>query len=359
MALRPLGPAVQDRFVLPLVIRTAKRETVLGPDDERRPAATRLAERRLQHVQLTGGHRHVDGTSAVGNRRRQRCQQEVVEAAAQVVVQDGPTRAALPVLGRIGVVHVIGWIQKSHVRRLALQQPVVVLRDGRIPAQQPVPAQHPDVARMGDRILGHFRQRRRLRLAVALLPVHQISERVRIETRQRQVEVRRVERGQLGAQHGFVPARVLGDAVVRDHQGPPLRGAQVVQHHHRHHRQSQLHGSGKASVACDDDAVATGQDGVGEPELHDAGRDLRDLFVGVRPGVGGVGGEPLDRPVLDLACEPGRRHCTTSSPARRSAATAAKVWPVDCSVTGASGKFCWKRLIVTSTYSGAISTLRH
>ncbi len=87
----------------------------------------------------------------------------------------------------------------------------------------------------------------------------------------------------------------------------------------------------------DDDAVATSQDRIGEPELHDAGRDLRDLFVGMRPGVGGVGGEPLDRPVLDLARKPGGRHFATSSPARRPAATAAKGCPVDCSVTSTSG----------------------
>ena len=47
-----LLPAVEDRFVLALVVRAAEREGVLRPDHEGRPLATSLAEGRLQRVEL-------------------------------------------------------------------------------------------------------------------------------------------------------------------------------------------------------------------------------------------------------------------------------------------------------------------
>ena len=49
--IRAFLPAVQDRFVLALVVRPPHRERVLRPDDERGPVAARLAERLLQRVQ--------------------------------------------------------------------------------------------------------------------------------------------------------------------------------------------------------------------------------------------------------------------------------------------------------------------
>jgi len=51
-------------------------------------------------------------------------------------------------------------------------------------------------------------------------------------------------------------------------------------------------------VAGDHPALAVGEDRVGEPELADAGRDLRHLGVGVRPGVAGVGDQRRDRRVF-------------------------------------------------------------
>ena len=47
-----LLPAVQDRFVLTLVIRSAQREGVLGPNHESRPLAARIQPGFLQGVQL-------------------------------------------------------------------------------------------------------------------------------------------------------------------------------------------------------------------------------------------------------------------------------------------------------------------
>ncbi len=52
-------PAVQDRLVLPLVIRPAKREVVLRPDHEGGPVAARVGERLVQRMQLRRGDRRV------------------------------------------------------------------------------------------------------------------------------------------------------------------------------------------------------------------------------------------------------------------------------------------------------------
>ena len=59
--LRTVLPAIEDRFVLPLVISAPEREGILGPDHEGRPFAPGLAERFLQRVELRGGHADVDG----------------------------------------------------------------------------------------------------------------------------------------------------------------------------------------------------------------------------------------------------------------------------------------------------------
>ena len=52
VARRTLGPTVQDRFVLALVVRAPEREGVLGPDDEGRPLAAGGAEGGLQGVEF-------------------------------------------------------------------------------------------------------------------------------------------------------------------------------------------------------------------------------------------------------------------------------------------------------------------
>ena len=50
------------------------------------------------------------------------------------------------------------------------------------------------------------------------------------------------------------------------------------------------------------------QDRVVESELRDAGGDLRDLRVGVRPRIAGVRNEFVERPVLDALGHGMRKH---------------------------------------------------
>ena len=66
--IRALLPAVQNGFVLALVVRATEREGVLGPDDERGPLAARLDPGLLQGVQLRGAHGHV--AAALGDHQQ-------------------------------------------------------------------------------------------------------------------------------------------------------------------------------------------------------------------------------------------------------------------------------------------------
>jgi hypothetical protein len=54
--------------------------------------------------------------------------------------------AAKPVLGRVGVVHAIGWITKHHVGELAAEHALDVSQHGGVAAQQAVVAQRPEVS---------------------------------------------------------------------------------------------------------------------------------------------------------------------------------------------------------------------
>src|SRR5690606_3211227 len=98
------------------------------------------------------------------------------------------------------------------------------------------------------------------------------------------------------------------------------------------------------------------EDRIGEAELGDAGSDLRHLLLGVGARVAGIGQQFGGRPLLELVGQP--VHAATSFSDSRSAATCSKDWPVAIRVIGTPGWLCWKRLMATSTYSGAISMLR-
>jgi hypothetical protein len=64
----------------------------------------------------------------------------------------------------------------------------------------------------------------------------------------------------------------------------------------------------EATVACDDAGLGINQYRVIETEFGDAGGDLRDLGVRVRPGISGIRDELLDQPVLDPLGHPMKVH---------------------------------------------------
>ena len=101
-----------------------------------------------------------------------------------------------------------------------------------------------------------------------------------------------MQRLQLEAEHFLVPARVFRDLVVRDDERALLRWAEIVQHDDRNLIEAQLLRRRQPTMASDDHAVRTDQDGVCEPELADGIGDLRDLPGGVRPRIARVGHQP-------------------------------------------------------------------
>ena len=100
-------------------------------------------------------------------------------------------------------------------------------------------------------------------------------------------------------EHLFIPPGVLANAVVGQNVSPLLRFAEMVEHDHRNLIQAEFARRQEAPVAGDDPGVGVHQDRVVEPERRDAGGDLRDLFVRVRPGVARERDEPVQPPELN------------------------------------------------------------
>ena len=83
--------------------------------------------------------------------------QERLEAGAEIVVQDRPVLAAELVLGRVGVVDIVRAVGEAHVRELPAEHPLDVGQHRGVAAQQPVVAEHPEVAWPADRLLRRLR----------------------------------------------------------------------------------------------------------------------------------------------------------------------------------------------------------
>jgi hypothetical protein len=172
------------------------------------------------------------------------------------------------------------------------------LRVGGAAAEQPVVVESPQVAGL--------RNRNRRRLGRVLLArigragVQQSVElrRLKAEGRQVDAEVRQV--GNLQCQHLAIPARLLGEPIVRQHVRPLLRLAEVRQLDHRHRGQPELARRHDSAVGGDDAVGGVDQHRVGEAELADRARDQRHLRLAVGAGVPRVRHQRLDRPVLDL-----------------------------------------------------------
>ena len=133
-------PAVQDGFVLALVVGAPQGKRVLGPDDEGRPLATGSTKRRLQRIQFRGTHRDIH--CPLGDREQVGAGylQEPREVFTQVIVQDRAVRAPHLVFGRVGIVHIVRRVGEGHVDQLIAQQQFVIRRTGGITTQQAVVA---------------------------------------------------------------------------------------------------------------------------------------------------------------------------------------------------------------------------
>jgi hypothetical protein len=82
-----------------------------------------------------------------------------------------------------------------------------------------------------------------------------------------------------------VPAGVLGELVVGDYVGADLRLGEMLEPKRRNGRHSEELRRAYAPVARDHGIAAVDEDGIGEPERLDRGRDLADLLFGMRSGI--------------------------------------------------------------------------
>ena len=76
---------------------------------------------------------------------------------AEAVVQDRAVLAAQLVLGRIGVIDIVGRVAERHVRELTAEHMLDICEDRGVAAQQAVVAEDPEVTRFADRVLGWLR----------------------------------------------------------------------------------------------------------------------------------------------------------------------------------------------------------
>ena len=218
----PFLPAIQDRFILPLVIGPAQRESVLRPDHERGPVAAGLGECLVQRVQLRGRHADVDRAFRHRQQVRAGVAQELVEFAAQIVVGD-----------------------------LAASCAVLVLRNRRCtadrrrpcrPSRRPGPSPpRPSAWRRRTAAGARPAPRRRPSTVIAVscvsgtasssvsptLRLFRVAEQVLEflvgEADQVEIEAVLLERLQFDAQHLLVPSGVERQPVVGEHQRAPLR----------------------------------------------------------------------------------------------------------------------------------------
>jgi len=138
---------VPRRFVLPVIVATAERESVFGPNDHRavfKPARLK----RLKH--LAREHRCVPHIGHLAREKRPRlapiCAVVVQDFAELLVVEiDASTRTPAWV-----VFHAIGRVSNHEMRHAPPQQGLDLVSACAIAAHDPMPPQHPHIARPGD-----------------------------------------------------------------------------------------------------------------------------------------------------------------------------------------------------------------
>ena len=134
--------------------------------------------------------------------------------------------------------------------------------------------------------------------------VEQAIEFSLVETKQAEVDILIAERSQLGRQHLVIPARVVGDTVVGDHQRATLRGGKVRKHDDRRLRETKLARRQHTPMSRNDHAIVADQHRVHETKLRNRASDLRDLGLGMRPGIARMRDQPIEWPMFEV----GRKH---------------------------------------------------
>jgi hypothetical protein len=187
--------------------------------------------------------------------------------------------------------NVVGWVGKNEIGTLALHQAIECIRFPRIPAQQAVTIEQPQVCNPGHRHRGLGDGRDRV-----VSPVVGIGRRLsgfieqhidlgQGEAGDLDVEFQIDQRLQLDCQHLAVPAGIEGQLVVGQHIGPALGRIEVGQAQRRNTLHAQQLCGFHPAVAGDDLVIIADQDRIGEAEALNAVGDLPDLILGMEAGV--------------------------------------------------------------------------
>ena len=294
-----LLPAVENGFVLALVIGTSESEGVLGPDQEGRPLTARFPESALQGIELRRRHADIHRTLANTQHVSHGSGQETVELRAQIVVLDSAIFLLLAALVGIGVVDVVRRVGEHHVSQLSGHQFLHVGRFGGTPAEKTMVTQYPEIARFADRFLLHFRHMVVFCLSANRFVIQQQAiELIEAKPHNFEVKVQIIQGLQLCFEQFIVPACILRQLVISQHQSPTLHLVQMPQHNHRHRRHTQLIGRHQTTMTCHNHPVLAHQNRIHKPEAADGVSNLGHLLRGVGTGVAGIGHQLGDRPLL-------------------------------------------------------------
>ena len=162
----------------------------------------------------------------------------------------------------------------------------------RIPADQPVFAKQPDVARSCHRRARFHASDVVVR--IGLIRSRAVQQKVQFSSFvsgnfQIKVEIHLGQRLQFNRQNVAIPAGKLRQPIVGNDISPPFSLTEVRKFDHRHLGHAKLARCGDTAVASDDAARAVNQNRVRKTKLPDRCSNLRDLFGRMRTGIACVG----------------------------------------------------------------------
>ncbi len=129
--------------------------------------------------------------------------------------------------------------------------------------------------------------------------LQQILQFLVAETDQFEVEAVPFQLHQFLAEQVLIPAGEFRQSVIGDDVGPPLRQSQVVQHNDWNRGHFELSRCQQPAVPGNDAVLTINQDGVHEPELHNAGGDLGHLFIRMGARIPIIRDETVQCPYLN------------------------------------------------------------
>ena len=268
-----LLPAVETRFVLPLVRTTAQHQRILLPDTAPGQVEPGILEclSKVQPFRIC--MEDVDGTVVCKMvvHLLERCQKELVEfRIAHVVIHD--------LTGSLFHIHVIRGIGKDQICLGSVHQGVVAFCFGRITAQNDMLSQMPEVTLFGEAWLlqlGFHIEVIFLDLFAVDLVEQSLNLR-RVKTRLSEIEIGILDVLQKIRQQRIIPCtRNLVECDVQSF----FSGLVDVHHRTRHFCVSQFHCNSQSLMAADDRHVCIDHQRICEAELRDGVLDFLVLFI--------------------------------------------------------------------------------